>query len=59
MLARHAHPALAAAVTAAALLAPAAAQAATTTVYAGPPVDKARALPENATANAFYPRRPR
>jgi plastocyanin len=57
MLARHAHPALAAAVTAAALLAPAAAQAATRTVYAGPPVAKAGALPANSTGNAFYPRK--
>ena len=45
-----------AAAAAAALLTPAAAQAATRTVYAGPPVAKARALPENATGNAFYPR---
>jgi plastocyanin len=54
MLARHALPALAAA--AAALLAPAAAQAATRTVYAGPPVAQAKALPESSTGNAFYPR---
>jgi plastocyanin len=57
MLARHAHPVLAAAATAAAaLLVPAAAQAATKPVYAGPPVAKAKALPENSTGNAFYPR---
>ena len=57
MLSRHSRPALAAAAAAAVLLAPAAARAATKTVYAGPPVTKARALPENATGNAFYPRR--
>jgi plastocyanin len=56
MLARHPHPALAAVAATAALLAPAAAQAADRTVYAGPPVAKAGALPENATGNAFYPR---
>jgi plastocyanin len=56
MLARHARPALASAAAAAVLIAPAAAQGATKTVYAGPPVAKARALPENATGNAFYPR---
>lgn len=39
------------------LLAPAAAQAATKTVYAGPPVAKAKALPPDSTANAFYPRK--
>jgi plastocyanin len=55
MPSRHAHAALAAA--AAALLAPAAAQAATKTVYAGPPVAKARALPPDSTGNAFYPRK--
>lgn len=38
------------------LLAPAAAQAATKTVYAGPPVAKAKALPPDSTGNAFYPR---
>lgn len=42
---------------AAALLAPSAAAAATKTVYAGPPVAKARALPPDATGNAFYPRK--
>lgn len=52
---RHALPALVAA--SAVLLTPAAAQAAGRTVYAGPPVAKAKALPENATGNAFYPRR--
>jgi plastocyanin len=57
MLARKSHPALAAAAAAAALLAPAAAHAATKTVYAGPPVAKATALPEAATGNAFYPRK--
>jgi plastocyanin len=39
------------------LLAPAAAQAATKTVYAGPPVAKAKAMPPDATGNAFYPRK--
>jgi plastocyanin len=53
---RHAHAALAAAA-AAALLAPAASQAATKTVYAGPPVAKAKALPPDSTGNAFYPRK--
>jgi plastocyanin len=38
------------------LLAPAAAQAATKTVYAGPPVAKAKAMPPDSTGNAFYPR---
>jgi plastocyanin len=57
MLPRDARPALAAAAAAAVLIAPAAAQAATKTVYAGPPVAKAKALPEDATGNAFYPRR--
>jgi plastocyanin len=38
------------------LLAPAAAQAATKTVYAGPPVAKAKAMPPESTGNAFYPR---
>jgi plastocyanin len=56
MLARHAQPALAAAAAAAVLLAPAAAHAATRTVYAGPPVARATALPPNAIGNAFYPR---
>jgi plastocyanin len=56
MPSRHAHAALAAAA-AAALLAPAAAQAATKTVYAGPPVAKAKALPPDSTGNAFYPRK--
>ena len=55
MPSRHAHAGLAAAA-AAALLAPAAAQAATSTVYAGPPVAKAKALPPDSTGNAFYPR---
>jgi plastocyanin len=38
------------------LLAPAAADAATKTVYAGPPVAKAKAMPPDSTGNAFYPR---
>jgi hypothetical protein len=43
---------------AALLLAPAAAGAATKkTVYAGPPVAKAKAMPPDSTGNAFYPRR--
>lgn len=50
MLARH----VLAAAAVAALLAPAAAQAATETVYAGPPVAKAKALRANSTGNAFY-----
>jgi plastocyanin len=53
---RHAHAAVGVAA-AAALLAPAAAPAATKTVYAGPPVAKAKALPPDSTGNAFYPRK--
>jgi plastocyanin len=56
MPARHVHAALAAAAATAALLAPAA-HAATKTVYAGPPVAKAKALPPDSTGNAFYPRK--
>jgi plastocyanin len=53
MLPRH----VLAATTAAFLLVPAAAQAATKTVYAGPPPANAKALPQNAVGNAFYPRK--
>jgi plastocyanin len=53
-MSRHASLALSAA---ALLLAPAAAQAATKTVYAGPPVAQAKALPPDSTGNAFYPRK--